>query len=135
MSKAINREDGIGIVTALMVAFIVFSLGAVWYSVSTHELDETTYDRNRTTALHVADAGVRQAMYELSQTTLKNDPFWTGNGVGGGGACTIENVTTIQDGTTITPSSSPTITSPGRTSAPPMLTRISSSAGAAVGPP
>ncbi|MFW2339494.1 MAG: hypothetical protein ACN4GK_05540 [Acidimicrobiia bacterium] len=100
MLKRFNKEDGIGIVTALMVAFIVFSLGAVWYSVSTHELDETTYDRNRTTALHVADAGVRQAMYELSQTTLKNDPFWTGNGTGAGGACQLENVTTIQDGVT-----------------------------------
>ncbi|MDF1597793.1 MAG: hypothetical protein P1T08_17065 [Acidimicrobiia bacterium] len=100
MMRLFNREDGIGIVTALMVAFIVFSLGAVWYSVSVHELDETTYDHHRTTALHVADAGVRQAMYELSQTTLKNQPYWTGNGTDLGGDCAIESVTSIEDGVT-----------------------------------
>lgn len=100
MIQLFNRDEGIGIITALMVAFVVFSLGAVWYSVSAHELEETTFDRNRTTALHVADAGVRQAMYELSQTTLKNDPFWTGNGTNMSGICAVENVTTIQDGAT-----------------------------------
>lgn len=68
-------------VTAVIVAFIVFSLGAVWYSVSVHELDETTYDRHRTSALHIADAGVRRAMYELSETTLNNDPYWIGTGL------------------------------------------------------
>lgn len=89
-----SHDDGVGIITAVIVAFIVFSLGAVWYSVSVHELDETTFDRHRTSALHVADAGVRQAMYELSETTLNNDPFWTGNGVDGFGDCAIEAVTT-----------------------------------------
>jgi hypothetical protein len=81
-------------VTAVIVAFIVFSLGAVWYSVSVHELDETTFDRHRTSALHIADAGVRQAMYELSETTLNNDPFWTGNGLDGLGDCDVVAVTT-----------------------------------------
>jgi hypothetical protein len=87
-------QDGIGIVTALIVAFIIFSFGAVWYSVSVHELDETVYDRHRTTALHVADAGVRRAMYELSRTALAGAPFWTGNGTDGSGYCAIDTVTT-----------------------------------------
>ncbi len=98
MIRLFDREEGIGIVTALMVAFIVFSLGAVWYSVSSHELDETMLDRHRTTALHVADAGVRQAMYELSQTALQDLPYWRGNGVDAGGTCAVQNVTSITDG-------------------------------------
>jgi hypothetical protein len=89
-----SDERGVGIITAVIVAFIVFSLGAVWYSVSVHELDETTFDRHRTSALHIADAGVRRAMYELSETTLNNDPYWTGTGVDGFGNCAIEAVTT-----------------------------------------
>jgi hypothetical protein len=90
----LSDERGVGIITAVIVAFIVFSLGAVWYSVSVHELDETTFDRHRTSALHIADAGVRRAMYELSETTLNNDPYWKGTGVDGFGDCAIEAVTT-----------------------------------------
>ncbi len=88
-----NFDEGIGIVTAVIVAFIVFSLGAVWYSISVHEIDETTFDTHRTTALHVADGGVREAMYQLSETTLNSEPFWTGSGTDAGGNCAVSTVT------------------------------------------
>ncbi len=81
------RDDGVGVVTALMVSFIVFALAAVWYRVSVHELDEVAFDRHRTASLHVADAGVRQAMYELGKTVLDQDPFWEGTGLSGPSTC------------------------------------------------
>ena len=99
IGKLNTREDGIGIIIALMVSFVVFSLGAVWYSISVHELDETTFDENRTTAVHIADAGIRQAMYELSATTLNSQPFWTGSGTDAGGNCSIVSVTSEVGGT------------------------------------
>jgi hypothetical protein len=61
-----RAEDGIGVVTALMVTFIVFTLGASWYAISVHELDEVTFDRHRTQSIHATDAGVRDAMYRLA---------------------------------------------------------------------
>ncbi len=90
-------EEGVGIVTALMVVFIVFALGASWYAISVHELDEVTFDRHRTSAVHTADAGVRQAMYELARTELLSLPFWTGSG-DTGGVCNLSAVTTRVDG-------------------------------------
>lgn len=50
---------------ALIVSFIVFSLGAVWVATSTHELDQVTYNRHRTEAFNAAEAGARRAMAEL----------------------------------------------------------------------
>ena len=50
-----SNEDGIGIITALSVSFIVFALGATWYSLAVHELDEVSFDRNRTQALNGID--------------------------------------------------------------------------------
>ncbi len=98
LSRLTAAEEGVGIVTALMVVFIVFALGASWYAISVHELDEVTFDRHRTSAVHVADAGVRQAMYELNRTELQSLPFWTGSG-DTGGVCNLTQVTTRIDGT------------------------------------
>ena len=99
MTHRLNDHDaGIGIVTAVIVAFIVFTLGAVWYSISMHEIDETTFDSHRTTALHVADGGIREAMYQLSATTLGNEPFWEGSGTDVSGKCEVVTVTSEVNG-------------------------------------
>lgn len=64
--RRLKADDGIGMVLALSVAFIVFALGATWYSMSIHELDEVTADRNRTQALNAAEAGARHVMARLA---------------------------------------------------------------------
>jgi hypothetical protein len=97
--KLIDGEDGIGVVTALMVSFIVFALGATWYAVSVHELDEVVFDRNRTQSIHGADAGAREATYLLatpSPTVRDAADGPTGvytSGIDGSGDCIL---TTLQ---------------------------------------
>ena len=49
-------EQGVGLVMALSIALIIFSLGAVWIATSNHELDETLFHRHRTAALNSAEA-------------------------------------------------------------------------------
>lgn len=60
-----QSDAGVGLVMALIVSFIVFSLGAVWVATSTHELDQVTHNRHRTEAFNAAEAGARRAMAEL----------------------------------------------------------------------
>ena len=67
MQRARNDERGVGIVTALAVSFIVFSLGATWYSLAVHELDEVSFDRQRTQSFNVAEAGAKEAMAKLAK--------------------------------------------------------------------
>ncbi|MGH8873683.1 MAG: hypothetical protein ACRDVM_00280 [Acidimicrobiia bacterium] len=98
-----DEERGIGVVTALMVTFIVFSLGAVWYGLSVHELDEVTFDRHRTQALHAADAGAREAMYLLARTdpTTRNAANGAGQASSSptGTTCSFTALETLVDGT------------------------------------
>ncbi len=96
----LNREDGVGIVTALSVAFIVFSLGATWYALAVHELDEVVADRHRTQALHAAEAGIREATAMLAfdtdgfrkdTDTLGRNDFGT-TGPPGSEVCTLREL-------------------------------------------
>lgn len=102
MIDLLRRDEGIGVVTALMVAFILFTLGATWYSISLHELDEVTFDRHRTQAVHAADAGAREGMYLLSspddtvRTAANGSGEWTSSTVGG--TCDFVTLTTTVDG-------------------------------------
>ena len=66
VDKVLHQDDGIGIASALAVAIVIFILGGVWYSVSLHELEEVGYDRHLATAVNVAEAGAREAMYLLA---------------------------------------------------------------------
>ncbi len=65
MRNLIDNDSGIGLVMALVVSLIVFSLGAIWVATSSHELDQVTYNRHRTEAFYAAEAGARRAMAEL----------------------------------------------------------------------
>lgn len=98
-----DEERGIGVVTALMVSFIVFSLGAVWYGLSVHELEEVSFDRNRTQALHAADAGAREAMYLLARTDPTTRIAANGTGEASssptGTTCSFTALQTLADGT------------------------------------
>jgi len=68
--KHFKNDDGMGIVTALMVAFVVFTLAGTWYALSVHELDEVGFDRHRRTAVNAAESGVREAMYLLAENVV-----------------------------------------------------------------
>jgi hypothetical protein len=102
LASLLRREEGIGVVTALMVSFIVFSLGTVWYAVTVHELDEVVFDRNRTQAIHAADAGAREAMYLLSTaaSTVRDAANGTGEYTAGvtGGTCDLVALQSVVEG-------------------------------------
>lgn len=66
LRRLLCEETGIGIASALAVSMVIFILGSVWYSVSVHELEEVSYDRHLVTAVNVAEAGAREAMYLLA---------------------------------------------------------------------
>lgn len=67
MIGKLDRDEGMGLITALAIAFIVFTMSAVWVATSHHELDETSFTRHRTSALNSAEAGARLAMAALAQ--------------------------------------------------------------------
>jgi hypothetical protein len=98
----LHDEDGIGIASALAVSIVIFILGATWYSVSVHELEEVGYDRHLSTAVNVAEAGAREAMYRLAS----NDGGFRDAADGGlatsgvsGTTCVLSTLETVVDGT------------------------------------
>lgn len=98
-----SNEDGIGIITALSVSFIVFALGATWYSLAVHELDEVSFDRNRTQALNVAEAGAKEAMalltYDVdSWRTDAQSVGFASSGILPGGVCDVQTLETVNEG-------------------------------------
>ncbi|MGH8875255.1 MAG: hypothetical protein ACRDVM_08405, partial [Acidimicrobiia bacterium] len=100
--KLFGSDQGIGMVTALSVSFVVFSLGAVTYSVSVHEIDEVTFDRNRTSSINVAEAGAREAMAMLAvnQGGFRDsaDAGEATTGKTAGGECLLDDLETSIDG-------------------------------------
>ncbi len=96
-----DQDQGIGIASALSVAVVIFILGATWYSVSVHELEEVGYDRHLATALNVAEAGAREAMYLLAS----NEGGFRDTANGGeattgitGTQCDLDTLETVVDG-------------------------------------
>jgi cytoskeletal protein CcmA (bactofilin family) len=59
-------EDGMAIVLSMSVAFVVFTLGAVWIGIGTHQVTITGRDKLRDQARHAAEAGINAAMSGLS---------------------------------------------------------------------
>ena len=70
LAVRMRADDGLGIVTALVVSLIVASFGATWYALGVHELDEVNYDASRTGAVNMADVGAREAMYLLANDSM-----------------------------------------------------------------
>jgi len=75
--KPIDRDEGFGLITALIIAFVVFILAALWYGISTHEIDEATQDRVSTAALNASEAGAREMMYLLANDKTIRDSLET----------------------------------------------------------
>jgi hypothetical protein len=76
-----ERDDGFGLITALMIAFVVFILAALWYAIGTHEIDEATEDRVSTAAINAAEAGAREMMYLLANDQTIRDSLETAGAV------------------------------------------------------
>lgn len=103
--RILRQDEGIGIASALAISVVIFILGATWYSVSVHELEEVGYDRHLATAVNVAEAGAREAMYLLAT----NDGGFRDDADGGlattgisGTTCVLNTLDTVIDGTSKT---------------------------------
>ena len=100
--KTLFGDDrGIGMVTALSVSFVVLGLGATWYTISVHELEEVSFDEHRTLAVNMADAGLRVAMERLAtEETFRDDAKTSGGATAGttSGACDLAAVNSDVDG-------------------------------------
>ncbi|MEW6473247.1 MAG: hypothetical protein AB1679_13330 [Actinomycetota bacterium] len=59
-------ESGMAMVLSMSVAFVVFTLGAVWIGLGTHQVTATGREKLRDQARNVAEAGLNAAMSRLS---------------------------------------------------------------------
>ena len=59
-------QGGMAMVLSMSVAFVVFTLGAVWIGLGTHQLNSTGREKLREQARNVAEAGLNIAMSRLS---------------------------------------------------------------------
>lgn len=62
----LGDERGVGVVTALMVTLVVFAVGVTWTGVGIHEVQSSSYERQREQALNAAEAGVNMAVGRLA---------------------------------------------------------------------
>jgi hypothetical protein len=53
-----RSEEGVALITALLVSFVVLALAVAAVSISHHNLDQSSYDRRRVQAIAAAEAGV-----------------------------------------------------------------------------
>ena len=66
MTARFADERGASIVTALMVALVVFALGSLWTGVGVHQTSISAHQRKDEQALHAAEAGVNAAISALA---------------------------------------------------------------------
>lgn len=59
-------EDGVSLLTAMMIALTVFAIGGIWTSLATHQYSQSARERLRDQARNAAEAGVNEAMSRLS---------------------------------------------------------------------
>lgn len=71
--KRLQPDEGIGIITAVFVALIVFSLAFTWYRISIAEISQTSGDRARVRAVNAAEAGAREVMFLLASDDTIRD--------------------------------------------------------------
>jgi cytoskeletal protein CcmA (bactofilin family) len=61
-----SSESGMAMILAMTVTFVVFTLGAVWIGLGTHQVTATGREKLRDQARNAAEAGVNLAMSRLS---------------------------------------------------------------------
>jgi hypothetical protein len=68
LTRLRTEEEGVAMVIALMVAFVILLLSTVVVAQSIHTLDSSGYDRRRLTSVNAAEAGTN-LYYQYFQTT------------------------------------------------------------------
>lgn len=66
LHRRLRDERGASVVTALMIALIVFAMGGLWTNVGVHQVSLSSHDRMREQALHAAEAGINEAISTLA---------------------------------------------------------------------
>ncbi len=70
MQRVERREDGIAMITAILVSFVVLALSVASVQLAMHNSDASGFDRRRGQAIAAAEAGIDYYFSHLSSTTL-----------------------------------------------------------------
>jgi hypothetical protein len=68
--RAAQREDGIALVTAILVSAIVLLMSMSAVAISIHNTDASGYDKRRLEAIDAAEAGIDYYYYRIGSTSL-----------------------------------------------------------------
>ena len=94
-SRLRDEENGVAMIMALAVSFIVLLLSTVVIAQSIHSLESSGYDRERLLSVNAAEAGTNH-WYAFLETTAPVDMAADGGCDGGTGALTISDI--VQSG-------------------------------------
>lgn len=78
LTRTLHRDDGIAMVTALLVTFVVFMLSVAVIRQAIHNVDASGYDQRRLRTVSAAEAGLNWAYNQLEFTDVSS--LWTGTG-------------------------------------------------------
>jgi hypothetical protein len=77
-TPAVHREDGLAMVTALLVTFVVFMMSVLVIRQAIHNVDASGYDQGRLRSVSAAEAGLNWAYNQLEFTQVYD--LWEGTG-------------------------------------------------------
>lgn len=77
MSRLRRDDDGVAMVVAMLVVFVVVLLSIVVFDMSIHNADQAAYDRKRVTSIAAAEAGVDRAWNLVQFTEPESLPCGT----------------------------------------------------------
>ena len=59
-------EQGVSLLTAMVITLTVFAIGGIWTSLATHQYGQSAQERRRDQARNAAEAGINEAMSRLT---------------------------------------------------------------------
>ncbi len=62
-----RKESGIALITALFILIVIMMMGMVFTMMMASEINTSVREKQSTTALYLADAGLQYAQYSLGQ--------------------------------------------------------------------
>src|SRR5438034_4665470 len=74
MRRTLNREEGLAMITAILVTMVVLTLSLVMVQLSIHNSDSSAVDRGRVAAVNAAEGGINLAFSAMERATLANLP-------------------------------------------------------------
>ena len=96
-TRRLEGEDGVAMVTAIMVSFVVALLSISAVSLAIHNTDASGYDRRRVMALDAAEAGIDRYYQLLSTTAFSQVTTATGSS-----SCVLTQALTTTPATSFT---------------------------------